>query len=53
MKSMDAKHYLLRVALRRDKVPSFAEYPYNLPVVRKPTVQVPESQAEVTAKEQR
>ncbi len=28
MKSMDAKHYLLSVALRRDKAPSFAEYPH-------------------------
>ena len=34
MKTIDAKHYLLDLSLRRDKVPGFAEYPYCLPVVR-------------------
>ncbi len=32
--ALNAKHYLLSLALRRDKVPSFAEYPFCLPVVR-------------------
>ncbi|MCC5848806.1 MAG: AAA family ATPase [Verrucomicrobia bacterium] len=31
---MDAPHYLLKVGLRRDKVTSFSEYPFSLPVVR-------------------
>jgi predicted ATPase len=34
MKILDAKHYLLDVSLRRDKVPSFSDYPYSLPVCR-------------------
>lgn len=34
MKALNAKHYLLSLALRRDKVPSFAEYPFCLPIVR-------------------
>ncbi len=34
MKTIDAKHYLLGLSLRRDKVPSFNEYPYSLPVIR-------------------
>ena len=34
MKTLDAKHYLISLSLRRDKVPSFAEYPYCLPVIR-------------------
>lgn len=34
MKTLDAKHYLLGLSLRRDKVPAFTEYPYCLPVVR-------------------
>lgn len=34
MKIIDAKHYLLSVSLKRDKVSSFSEYPYCLPVVR-------------------
>ncbi len=38
MKSIDAKHYLLSVALMRDRVPSFAEYPFCLPVVRNLTM---------------
>ncbi len=31
---MIAKHYLLEARLRREDVPSFAEYPFSLPVVR-------------------
>lgn len=34
MKSLDARHYLISLSLRRDKVSSFADYPYCLPVVR-------------------
>jgi len=34
MKTLDAKHYLISLSLRRDKVPSFTEYPYSLPVIR-------------------
>jgi predicted ATPase len=34
MKAIHAKHYLLGVKLCRDKVSSFSEYPYCLPVVR-------------------
>ena len=34
MKTLDARHYLLSLSLRRDRVPSFAEYPYCLPVIR-------------------
>ena len=34
MRTLDAKHYLISLSLRRDRVPSFAEYPYCLPVVR-------------------
>ena len=34
MKSIDAKHYLLSIILRRDKVSSFHEYPYSLPICR-------------------
>jgi predicted ATPase len=34
MRILDAQHYLLDVALRRDAVPSFSEYPFLLPVVR-------------------
>ena len=34
MKTLDAQHYLISLSLRRDKVPSFTEYPYCLPVVR-------------------
>ena len=33
-RALDAKHYLLGLSLRRDKVPSFDDYPYCLPVVR-------------------
>lgn len=31
---MDSSHYLLEVRLKRDKVPSFDEYPFALPAVR-------------------
>ena len=34
MKTLDAQHYLISLSLRKDKVPSFCEYPYCLPVVR-------------------
>lgn len=33
-RALDAKHYLLGLSLRKDKVPSFTDYPYCLPVVR-------------------
>ena len=34
MRALEAEHYLLDVKLRRERVPSFDEYPYSLPVVR-------------------
>jgi len=34
MKAIDAKHYLLSISLRRDKVPSFAHYPFCIPVIK-------------------
>ena len=34
MKAFMAEHYVLSVKLRRDKVGSFSEYPFSLPVVR-------------------
>jgi predicted ATPase len=34
VKTINAKHYLLQVGIRRDKVPSFDRYPYCLPVCR-------------------
>lgn len=34
MKAIDASHYLLEAKLLRDKVPSFDEYPFSLPVIR-------------------
>jgi len=34
MKALMAEHYVLAVKLRRDKVGSFDEYPFSLPVVR-------------------
>jgi predicted ATPase len=34
MKTLGAKHYLISLSLRRERVPSFTEYPYCLPVVR-------------------
>lgn len=33
MKSIDTKHYLLEVTLRRDDVPSFEQYPFCLPAI--------------------
>ncbi|MEI6168898.1 MAG: AAA family ATPase [bacterium] len=33
-RALDAKHYLLGLSLRKDKVPSFTDYPYCLPVIR-------------------
>ena len=35
MKGLDAEHYLLSVSLDRKRVPSFDEYPFCLPVVRR------------------
>jgi len=32
--ALSAKHYVLSVKLRREKVPSFDQYPFSLPVVR-------------------
>lgn len=34
MRALDADHYLLEVKLKRDKVPSFDQYPFSLSVVR-------------------
>lgn len=34
MNTIDATHYLLKIELLRDKVPSFKEYPFSLPVLR-------------------
>lgn len=34
MRALDAEHYLLDVTLRRDRVPSFDDYPFSLPVIR-------------------
>ena len=34
MQALAAEHYVLAVKLRRDKVKSFDEYPFSLPVVR-------------------
>lgn len=34
MKAIDVSHYLLEAQLLRDKVPSFDEYPFSLPVIR-------------------
>ena len=34
MRALDAEHYLLELKLKRDKVPSFDQYPFSLPVVR-------------------
>ena len=34
MKAIDATHYLLSISLRRDRVHSFAEFPYCLPVIK-------------------
>ena len=32
--AIDAEHYLLEVKLKRERVPSFEQYPFSLPVVR-------------------
>ena len=29
MKTLDARHYLLSLSVRRDKVPTFTEYPHS------------------------
>lgn len=34
MRAIDAEHYLLELRLKREKVSSFDEYPFSLPVVR-------------------
>lgn len=34
MKAINAKHYLLKMNVKRDKVPSFDDYPFSLPVCR-------------------
>jgi predicted ATPase len=34
MRIADAKHYLLAVSLKRDKISSFEQYPYSLPVCK-------------------
>lgn len=34
MKAFEAKHYLLEMRLRREKVPGFEAYPFSLPAVR-------------------
>lgn len=34
MEALTSEHYVLSVKLRRDKIPSFVEYPFSLPVVR-------------------
>jgi len=33
-RGIDAEHYLLEVKLRRERVPSFDEFPFSLPVIR-------------------
>lgn len=35
MGNIDAEHYLLEVRLLREKIPSFKEYPFSIPVIRK------------------
>lgn len=35
MRALDAEHYVLDVKLKREKVPSFEEFPFCLPVVRR------------------
>lgn len=32
--SLESEHYLLEVKLKRDRVPSFDQYPFSLPVIR-------------------
>ena len=34
MKTIDARHYLIQVGIHRDRISSFDEYPYSLPVCR-------------------
>lgn len=34
MRAIDSEHYLLELKLKRDKVPSFKQYPFSLPVIR-------------------
>ncbi len=34
MRTMDAEHYVMDVRLRRERVPSFDQYPFALPVLR-------------------
>lgn len=34
MKALAAKHYVLAIKLRRDKIESFDSYPFSLPIVR-------------------
>ena len=34
MRALDAEHYVMDVRLRRERVPSFAQYPFALPVLR-------------------
>ncbi len=34
MEAITAQHYVLGVKLRRDKIGSFDEYPFSLPVIR-------------------
>lgn len=34
MRAIDARHYLLKIGIKRDKVQSFLEYPFCLPVCR-------------------
>jgi len=34
VKSIDAQHYLLSAALKREAVPGFEAYPFCLPAVR-------------------
>lgn len=34
MSTLEAEHYILAVKLKRDKVPSFEQYPFSLPVIR-------------------
>ena len=34
MQALTAEHYVLSVKLRRDKIASFDQYPFSLPVVR-------------------
>jgi predicted ATPase len=36
MEAFSAEHYVLALKLRRDKIRSFDEYPFALPVVRNP-----------------